>query len=83
MVPDFVIEVMSPSDRIKSARAKMEQWILNGVSLAWLIDGDHRTVYVYRPGQPYTTHVGIEQLEAGEGPVQGFVADLNDVWLGL
>ena len=83
VVPDFVIEVMSPSDRISSARAKMEQWIANGVSLAWLIDGDHRTVYVYRPGQPCATQAGIERLEAGEGPVQGFAADLTDVWLGL
>lgn len=46
--PEFVIEVMSPSDRLKSAKLKMEQWIKNGVQLAWLIDADHETVYVYR-----------------------------------
>ena len=83
IVPDFVVEVMSPSDRLKPAQAKMEQWIANGTALAWLVDGDRRTVYVYRPGQPCTQHTGIEQLEAGEGPVQGFVADFADVWLGL
>jgi Uma2 family endonuclease len=83
LVPDFVIEVMSPSDRLKPARAKMEQWIANGTSLAWLVDGDRRTVYVYRPGQPLIIHRGIERLAAGPGPVDGFIAELADVWAGL
>ena len=83
LVPDFVIEVMSPSDRLKDPRIKMEQWIANGTALAWLVDGDKRTVYVYRPGQPSAKYTGIEHLEAGDGPVQGFVANLTGVWLGL
>jgi Uma2 family endonuclease len=40
MVPEFIVEVMSPSDRLKAAQEKMEQWMANGVELAWLIDGD-------------------------------------------
>ena len=83
VVPDFVIQVMSPSDRLKSARAKMEQWIDNGVALAWLIDGDKRTVYEYRAGSSCRKHTGIKRLDAGDGPVQGFSAELTDVWLGL
>jgi Uma2 family endonuclease len=83
IVPEFVIEVMSPSDRLKPARAKMEQWIANGTLLAWLIDGDHRTVYIYRPGKPCQIEKDINQLEAGNGPISGFVADLTDVWAGL
>ena len=27
----------------------MREWIENGVQLGWLLDPDHRTVYVYRP----------------------------------
>jgi len=37
LVPDFVAELMSPSDRLPIARAKMEEWIANGVALGWLI----------------------------------------------
>lgn len=82
LAPEFVVEVMSPSDRLKSAKAKMEQWIANGVQLAWLIDGDAKTVYVYREGRVPKTRKGILQL-AGEGPMDGFVLNLKAIWKGL
>jgi len=80
--PEFVIEVMSPSDRLKPAKEKMEVWIANGVQLAWLIDGDRQTVYVYRKGHEPVTHRGIEEL-AGEGPVKGLILKLGAIWRGL
>jgi Uma2 family endonuclease len=82
LCPEFVVEVMSPSDRMKQAKAKMEQWIANGAQLAWLIDGDAQTVYVYRKGHPVKTHRAIAKL-AGEGPVEGFVLQLTAIWKGL
>lgn len=82
ITPEFVIEVRSPSDRLKAVKAKMEQWIANGVQLAWLIDGDAKTVYIYRPGRAPETRRGIQKV-AGEGPVAGFVLDLRIIWKGL
>lgn len=82
LCPEFVIEVMSPSDRLKQAKAKMEQWIGNDAQLAWLIDGDAQTVYVYRKGHAVKTHRGIAKL-AGEGPVEGFVLHLSAIWKGV
>jgi len=81
--PEFIVEVMSPSDRLKAAQKKMEEWIRAGVELGWLIDGDERTVYVYRAGQAGAeTQTGILKI-AGEGPVGGFELDLADIWAGL
>jgi Uma2 family endonuclease len=80
--PEFVIELMSPSDRLKPAMNKMERWIENGVQLGWLIDGDHQTVYVYRKGRNPVTRRGIQEL-AGSGPVKGFVLKLDAIWRGL
>lgn len=82
LAPEFVIEVMSPSDRLLAMQAKMQEWVDNGVQLAWLIDGDARMVYVYRPGAPPEIKKGIRKL-AGDGPVKGFVLDLTDIWAGL
>lgn len=82
ITPEFLVEVRSPSDRLKASKAKMEQWIANGVQLAWLIDGDAKTVYIYRPGRAPETRRGIQKL-AGEGPVAGFVLDLRSIWKGL
>ena len=81
--PEFVIEVMSPSDRLPAAKRKMQEWMRAGVELAWLIDGDEQTVHVYRAG-----HDGAEILTgilkiSGEGPVAGFELDLTDIWAGL
>lgn len=80
--PEFVIEVMCPSDRVKPAMSKMERWVENGVQLGWLIDGDHQTVYVYRKGRNPVTRRGIQEL-AGGGPVKGFALKLDAIWRGL
>ena len=77
--PEFVIELRSVSDRIKTLRGKMQEWIENGVSLAWLIDPKERTVEIYRTGA--TPEVLTEPAEVvGEGPVAGFVLKMARVW---
>ena len=81
--PEFVVEVMSPSDRLKTAREKMLLWLAEGVELAWLIDADRETVYIYRQGfAAPEILIGITEL-AGEGAMAGFVLDLTDIWAGL
>jgi Uma2 family endonuclease len=82
LTPQFVVEIRSPSDRLKDAMDKMDQWMANGVELAWLIDGDAKTVSVYRAGKPAEKLRGISKL-AGEGPVKGFVLKLRPIWEGL
>ncbi len=79
LCPPFVIELLSRLDRIQTIRAKMQEYIENGAKLGWLIDPETRSVEIYRPGR------GVERLEnvesiAGEGPVEGFVLDLQPVW---
>ncbi len=81
--PEFVVEVMSPSDRLKTAKNKMTAWMAAGVELGWLVDADHETVYVYRAGQAEPERLkGITTL-MGDGPLAGFKINLTDVWAGL
>jgi Uma2 family endonuclease len=82
LCPDFVVELMSPSDRLSKAKAKMEEWIANDVQLGWLLDPDHRTVYIYRPAGDSEQLVNPERL-VGEGPVAGFILELANIWAGL
>ena len=51
LCPDFVVELKSPSDRLRSLKSKMEEWMANGAQLGWLIEPEKRTVYVFRPGR--------------------------------
>jgi len=81
--PEFIVEVMSPSDSLRDVQKKMEEWIRGGVALGWLIQPDKKTVYVYRAGQHgCEKRTGIPKI-AGEGSVAGFELDLTDIWAGL
>jgi Uma2 family endonuclease len=82
LCPDFVVELKSPSDRLTRLKAKMEEWIENGAKLAWLIDPDTRTVYIYRP-ETKTEELKDADSVAGEGAVAGFVLDLAPIWQGI
>jgi Uma2 family endonuclease len=77
--PAFVIELKSPSDRIGTLRKKMAEWIRNGAQRGWLIDPDRRAVEIYRRGCAPEIRTALSQIE-GEGPVDGFVLDLQPVW---
>ena len=79
LCPDFVIEVKSPSDRIPTLQAKMEQWLRNGILLGFLIDTESETAYVYRPGQPVEALPGFDRELSGEPVLPGFRLDLREL----
>lgn len=78
--PEFVVELISPSDSPRKTHLKMLEWIDNGAELGWMINPRNRTVSIYRKGSA-DVDVGTGPTElAGEGPVEGFVLDLSLVW---
>ena len=77
--PEFVIELRSNSDRLKSLREKMQVWMANGCELAWLIDPSRKAVEIYRTGEQPEIQEG-HTAAYGEGPVGGFVLELGKVW---
>ena len=83
VVPEFIAEVLSPTDRLKAAQAKMREWMANGVELSWLFDGENKTVYIYRAGQAEPEQRKGGSTLAAEGSLQGFGLDLEDIWDGL
>jgi Uma2 family endonuclease len=77
--PDFVGELMSPSDRIGDARDKMDEYMANGARLGFLIDRKNRRVYVYRQGQD------VEVLNdptgvSGDPELPGFTLDMTRIF---
>jgi Uma2 family endonuclease len=79
VVPPFVIEIRSPSDRKKDLHEKMLTYLRNGVQLGWLIDPISRTVRIYKQGEEFIELKDPERVE-GEGPVAGFVLDLKRIY---
>jgi Uma2 family endonuclease len=49
LCPDFVIELVSPSDSVQKVRQKMEEYRENGCGLGWLINRQENQVEIYRP----------------------------------
>lgn len=77
--PDFVVELRSSSDTLKSLKDKMVEYIENGAKLGWLINPQQRQVEVYRPG--LTVEILDNPVElSGEEVLPGFLLDLHRVW---
>jgi Uma2 family endonuclease len=77
--PDFVIELLSPSDSLKTTQEMMQEYIDNGVGLGILINRKSRQVEIYRQGKE------VEVLDSpvtvsGEDVLKGFVLNLGMIW---
>ncbi|WP_019502840.1 Uma2 family endonuclease [Pseudanabaena sp. PCC 6802] len=77
--PDFVMELMSPSDNLKVIQEKMREYQENGVRLGWLINRKDRQVEIYR------LDGSVEILQSptslsGEDVLPGFTLNLEAIW---
>ncbi|MDY6901047.1 MAG: Uma2 family endonuclease [Cyanobacteriota bacterium] len=79
VAPDFVIELLSPSDSLKTTQKKMEEYKTNGVRLGWLINRKNRQAEIYRIGKEVEILDNPDSLN-GEDVLPGFVLDLKMIW---
>lgn len=79
LCPDFVVELMSPSDSLERTRQKMEEYRDNGARLGWLLNRKQRQVEIYRPGQS-TKMLDNPQSLSGDPVLPDFVLDLTLIW---
>ncbi|TAE61618.1 MAG: Uma2 family endonuclease [Nostocales cyanobacterium] len=79
IAPDFVLELMSPTDSLQETQKKMQEYIENGVKLGWLINPKMQQVEIYRLGQPVEILTAPLEL-SGEDILPGFILDMAIVW---
>ncbi|NEQ50543.1 MAG: Uma2 family endonuclease [Leptolyngbya sp. SIO3F4] len=79
LCPDFVVELMSPSDTLSKAQEKMAEYLDNGLRLGWLINRKQRFVEIYRSNQPVEKLENPTQL-SGETVLPGFNLKLFYIW---
>ncbi len=77
--PDFVIELRSKTDSLKSIKEKMKEYMENGTRLGWLINCRDKQVEIYRQGQK------VEILDhpntlSGENVLPNFILNLELIW---
>ena len=79
VVPDLVIEVCSPSDRLTQQQRKMREWIAYGARLGWLIDPGNSRIYIYRPDAEPEILERPDTI-SGEPELSGLEIDCADIW---
>jgi Uma2 family endonuclease len=79
IAPDFVIELMSPTDSVEELQSKMLEYISCGVQLGWLINPDAQEVEIYRLGQDKQLISDPSSL-SGEDLLPGLTVDLADIF---
>ena len=78
LCPDFVIELLSATDVLKTAKAKMpDVWMQNGCQLAWLIDPKLQTTHIFRANGEIQIIEGFDKTLLGEDVLNGFTMLLN------
>ncbi|MCW5317677.1 Uma2 family endonuclease [Nostoc sp. KVJ3] len=71
LVPDFVIELRSETDRLAPIQEKMQEYIKNGLRLGWLINPQDRQVEIYRLLKAVEV-VQMPAIVSGEDILPGF-----------
>jgi Uma2 family endonuclease len=79
IAPDFVLELMSPTDSLQETQKKMQEYMDAGVKLGWLIDIKTNRVEIYRQGKE-TEILQLPGSLSGEDILPGFILDLKTVW---
>lgn len=77
--PDFVVELRSSSENLTVLKAKMQEYINNGVKLGWLIDRKYKKVYIYRP-QMLVECLDNPVTVSGDLELPGFVLNMSKIW---
>ena len=78
IVPDFIVEVQSPSNSRAELVSKINLFLTYGTRLAWLIDAASRVVIKYRPDQEPETLHNPEFIAGDDDILPGFTFPVRD-----
>ena len=77
VVPDFVVEIVSPSNRGPQLADKVRRYLEGGARLVWVIHPVDRTVAVSRPGAEPEILNDPDSVDGGD-VLPGFVFDVRE-----
>ena len=79
VIPDLVVEVVSPGDTRREVREKIEDWLRAGVRLVWVIYPVTRSATVYRSLDD-VAHLTENDTLDGEDVVPGFACRVVELF---
>lgn len=66
VVPDLVVEVVSPTDTLYEVEEKIAEWLAAGALAVWVANPKRRTVTVHRAGHAPQILSEADSIEGGE-----------------
>jgi Uma2 family endonuclease len=82
LIPDLVVEVISPSDRVYDVERKLQEYQAADVAWMWVVSPIARTVTVYERGRPAQV-LGERETLTGGSVVPGFQLALTELFAEL
>ena len=79
VVPDLVVEIVSPSGRPADVVEKARMWLSYDAGLVWVVYPETRTVGVHRPDAPEVMLEEEDTLEGGSS-LRGFRCVVRDIF---
>jgi len=79
LVPDLVIEVVSPTDKVVELDEKIDAYLLDRVRLIWVVDPQRRKATVYAPDMEQPLHLNVNGVLDGGDVLPGFTVKLVDI----
>jgi Uma2 family endonuclease len=79
LAPDLAVEILSPSDRIADALAKVAMYLQAGTQLVWLVNPSTRTVVVFQSETDPVLLSEGDTLDAGD-VLPGFSVPVAEIF---
>ncbi len=79
LVPDLVIEVVSPNDKVSELDEKIDAYLLDSIRLIWVIDPQRRKATVHAPDMEQPLHLNVNGVLDGGDVLPGFSVALVDI----
>jgi Uma2 family endonuclease len=82
LIPDFVIEIISPTDIYTKLDEKIDAYLADGVRLIWVIDPQRRKAVVYAADKEQPYHLRSDGVLDGEDVLPDFRIQLSQLFAG-
>jgi Uma2 family endonuclease len=78
--PDLAVEVLSPDDRSRAVRIKVEDYLEHGTTIVLIVDPQKNSVTVFRPLTPPMTFERDDAVIDLDDAVPGFRCTVSDIF---
>ena len=79
VIPDLIVEVVSPNDSTSEINDKARMWLSHGVGLVWVLHPDTRTIEIH-PREGEVIVLGDTDALDGQDVLPGFACNIADIF---